>query len=145
MNFFRCEPGAGFDFLGMKLKGPFVFAAIHPHKFLPRFFASINAQDAGGSAGEVDAEFLMHFAESARIVILAAIDVPGSGGIPNAGVVVLFVRAFLEEEFSPGIEDEDVNGAVFQSLAVNFAAGKLANNLVAIVYNIENFVLHALA
>ena len=48
----------------------------------------------------------------------------------------------MEEEFAAGIENQNMHGAMFESLAMNFAAGKLANNLVAIVYNIENFVLH---
>ena len=51
----------------------------------------------------------------------------------------------MQEEFAARIENEDVDGAMFQALAVNFTARKLANNFIAIIYYVENLVLHALA
>src|SRR5690606_39866189 len=57
------KPGAGVDFLRVKREGAFVFAAINPNKFLAGVGAGREAEDAGGSAREVDAEFLVDFAD----------------------------------------------------------------------------------
>jgi hypothetical protein len=139
---FGRKPRAGFDFLGMKLKRAFVLAAIDPDEFLAGLFAGIDPQDARGRAGQMHAEFLVHFAERAGIVILAAINVARSGGIPHAGKVVFLVRTLLQEEFATGIENQNMDGAMFEALPVNFGARQLADNLVPIIYDIENLVLH---
>ncbi|HVK58736.1 MAG TPA: hypothetical protein VM735_08155, partial [Candidatus Kapabacteria bacterium] len=58
-------------------------------------------------------------------------------------MVILHHGTLLQEEFAACVEDEDVHRAMFQSLAVDFTARELADHLVALVYYIENLVVHA--
>ena len=73
---FGSEPCVRFYFFGMQNEWPFVLAAIYPHKFLAGFLASVNPQDATRNAVESNAEFFVHFAECAGVVILSSVKVP---------------------------------------------------------------------
>lgn len=71
----RRKPRAGFDFFRVKVKRAFVLAAIDPDEFLTGLFASVNAQDPVGHAGESHSEFFVDFAHGASVVILAGVEV----------------------------------------------------------------------
>ena len=75
VNFFRGEPGAGINFFGVQVEGAFVLATVNPDEFLAGFVACVDAQHARGGAGEVDTELFVDFAQRARIIIFAAINV----------------------------------------------------------------------
>lgn len=71
------EPGAVFDFFGLKLEGAFVGRAIDPDEFLAGLFAGVELEEAIGLAGELDAELFADFAEGAGVVVFAAVEVAG--------------------------------------------------------------------
>jgi hypothetical protein len=58
-------------------------------------------------------------------------------------MIVFLHRTLLQKNVAPRIEDQDMGGAVLQALAMNFLARELADDFIAVIYDIENFVLHA--
>jgi hypothetical protein len=60
-------------------------------------------------------------------------------------MIILLERTFLEEEFAARIENEDVDGAMLEALTMNLASRELPDNFIAVIYNVENFVVHAVA
>jgi hypothetical protein len=86
----------------------------------------------------------MEFPASTSIVILTAVEVAGSAGIVTARERVLGGGPFLDEEFPPTVEEQDVNGAVPELPGVNLSAGGLANHTILVVNNVKDLrrVLH---
>lgn len=137
---FRGKPLAGFNFVWMKGKRTFCGAAIDPDEFLAGLFAGVDAKDALRNAGQDEAEFLFDFTYRTRIVRFTGIEMACGRGIPALREGVLFRGALLQEHLAIGVEDEDVDCAVAQTMSMHFAARELADHLVPVVYDVEQLV-----
>ena len=76
-------------------------------KFLTGVRAGADFADRGESGA--DPEFFFRFPGGRGGIGLAGFEVPCGAGIPFAGLAVLPGGAFLQEEFAPAVEDENVH------------------------------------
>ena len=136
------KPPARLNLFGVESEGPFGFSAIDPDEFLAGFLAGLESENAGGSNGKGDAEFLLDFTEGAGVVVLAAIEMARGRGIPGAGEGVLGLGTLLEENVATLIINEDVDGAMAEPLAMNLGAGETPDDLVVFVDDIKYFFGH---
>jgi len=50
--------------------------------------------------------------------------------------------SFLEKHFAAAIEDQHVHGAMAQTQPVDFLARLLADDFIALIANVKDFLLH---
>ena len=137
IDFVRFEPGARFDFVRMKRERAFMLALVDPDELLAGIGTGVDFEESSRGGWQLDSEFLSDLAESAGIVIFAAIEVARGGGIPGAGEAIFEARTFLEKELAALVEDEDVNGAVFEAELVNFSAAFAADHAVELIDDVK--------
>ena len=106
-------------------------------EFLSGVRAGADFSDRGESGA--DPEFFFRFPRGGGGIGLAGFEVPCGTRIPFAGLAVLPGGAFLEEEFAPAVEDENVHRAMEEGAVVDFAAGAGADDFVLLVDDIELF------
>src|ERR1051325_6171864 len=135
------KPFAALNLLGMQLERAFGLVPENPDELLVGFPAGGDLEEPRRRRRDDHAEFLAQFAHGAGVVVLAAVEVARGGRIPRAGVHVLFHGALLEEHLAATIEHQHVDCAMQQAEPVDLAARALANHFVALVDDVENFVL----
>ena len=64
-------------------------------------------------------------------------------GIKTTGESIFGRGAFLDEQFAVAIEDENMHGPVPEATGMHGRPGRLTNDPVLLVYDVENFVGHS--
>jgi hypothetical protein len=91
-------------------------------------------------AGDLQAEFLFHLADRARVVVFAGAKMTGGARVVMAGKGVLGGRPLLDEEPTPKVEEENVDCAVTQSSRMDFYTRRSTDDPVRSVNDIEPFI-----
>jgi len=86
----RRKPTPCFNFLRIELEGAFGPAAVDPNVFLVRFCRGRKLEKTFGRVEQLEADFLLQLAHSARIIILPCVYMARSRGVPDAGLSILF-------------------------------------------------------
>ena len=118
---------------------------VDPDKLPTSLYISCEFELPGKSARrQVEAELFAEFAPGTGIVVFPAIEVAGGAGVVTERERVFGGGPFLNEQFRPAIEEEDMDRAMAELLPVNIRAGGLAGHLVEFVDNVKDFggVLH---
>lgn len=118
---------------------------IDPDKLPAGIRTGIEFELPGEDTGrEVEVEFLAEFAAGTGVVVFAGVEVAGGAGVVAEWEGVFGGGTFLDEEFVPAVDEEDVDGAVAKFLSVNFGASGLADHAVVFVNDVEDLgrVLH---
>lgn len=121
----------------MERERAFGFDTIDPDEFHVGLGACIDLELTSRRC--VDTELLADLARGCEIVILSGIDVTGRGGIPHVRVHVFDGGTFLDEDLARAIEREDMHGAVAQHSAMDLGPGRLSDDLIGRIHEIENF------
>ena len=107
--------------------------------FLVRFRAGRKFENPLWWYAHLQANFFAQFANRARIVLLAGVDMAGGRRIPHARLSILEHRAFLEEKLAGFIEDQDMNRAMHEPKSMHLAPPAATDHLVQFVYDIKYF------
>ena len=110
--------------------------AIDFHKLPARARARGNRSDFGKRC--VHAEFFFQFARCRVRVIVARIHVARRAGVPIAWMHVLPLRTTLEKKFAAFVEDENMDCAVPEFLAMHFAARAPADHMIILIHHIKD-------
>ena len=142
VEFVGDDPAAFADFLRMKFERA---GEGTEHKNLDEFMAGFGAggkfqQRPERQRSIMPAKFLAQFAPGGGDVILPRIEMAAAGGIPASGKRVLAHASPLKEEMSGRIVNQDVHRAVQQFPGVDFAPGRLSDDTVFGIDDIEKLV-----
>ena len=137
------EKRSTLDFVGVQAEWAVEIAAVNPDKLQPGLRAGIDLEKPLRGALQEESDLLPCLAHGAGVVGLAGVHVAGGTGVPRAGEGVFLERAFLEIDLASFVDDEHMDGPMFQPTPVDFLTGLFAGDAVAVVHYVENFFAHA--
>jgi hypothetical protein len=139
LDLFAVKPTPSFDFLWVQWKGSLRDAAEHFGEFLVCLGSGRKFEQKLRWTIQPQPDLFPQFPDDCLAIILARVEVPGSGGIPKTRLPILRHRALLKEKLSTAIEDKGVRGAVKQAKPVHIGAAALSDDLITFVHHVEQF------
>lgn len=124
----------------MQCKRPSVPQPVDPDKFPSGLHAGLDSKPARGSLADPHAYFFAEFADCRGIIVLAGIEVPRTGRVPQTGRKVFAHRTLLQKDPARRIENEHMYRPMPQTPGMHLAAECPVDDLVAFVDDVEPFL-----
>src|SRR5688500_15517352 len=141
----QAKPFPALNLLRVQGERPFGMTTINPDMFHTGFRRRGKFEQPARWSRRDQPKFLLQFAQGARIIVLAAIEMARGRRIPGAGEAILLHRTLLQKNLAARIEHQHVHRTVLQSKAVDLWPRVASDDLVTIIYHIEDFFAHVVA
>ena len=132
-----------FNFLRIGRDRRIALAGINPDEFLSGIGTGGKLETFPDRAGrQAQTEFLAQFPVRRCVVIFTGAQMTGGAGIKTTRESIFGHRTFLDEQFAVTIKDEDMHSPVAETAGMHCRPGRLPNDPVLLVYDVEDFVGH---